>query len=73
MNNCIAHIKGRITLEKILILCVSGSVGKTLCNELKASYKIYGTYNKNKISIDAVEMIKFEYEINHFDFIKNYY
>lgn len=62
MNNCIVHIKRGITLEKILILGVSRSVSKALCNELKASYKIYGTYNKKKISIGDVEMIKFEIE-----------
>lgn len=60
MNNCIVHIKGGIDLEKILILGASGLVGKALCNELKDSYKVYGTYNKNKVYIDHVEMIKFE-------------
>lgn len=49
-------------MEKILILGASGLVGKALCNELKDSYKGYGTYNKNKVSIDHVEMIKFEIE-----------
>lgn len=49
-------------MEKILILGASGLVGKALCNELKDSYKVYGTYNKNKVSIDHVEMIKFEIE-----------
>lgn len=52
-------------MEKILILGASGLVGKALCNELKDFYKVYGTYNKNKVYIDHVEMIKFEIENLH--------
>lgn len=51
-------------MDKILIIGASGLVGKALCNELKKSYKVYGTYNNNnnKVHIDDVEMIRFEIE-----------
>ncbi len=47
-------------MEKILILGASGLVGRALCKELRYEYKVYGTYNHNGVSIDNVDMIKFD-------------
>lgn len=47
-------------MKKILILGVTGLVGKALSQKLKDNYEVFGTYNRNETRLDQVNLIKFE-------------
>lgn len=49
-------------MKKILILGVMGLVRKALSQKLKDNYEVFGAYNRNKIKLDQVRLIKFEVE-----------